>query len=313
MDYSYSSGLLERVIGITKLDRGFHGKRRTTTFSFYINNLLITVSNAQIEIDESYETKKEIIIFEAKKGIPSSFNIRQLYYPYRMFADIKATRLFLFSFDSKKKVYLFWEYAFSQYDRFESIKLVNASKYQIKFRPKKISVKPYLDVIPDSSKINIPQADDINKILLFPLKVSEGYNTSAKIEELFGFVRRQSNYYRQACEILGLIMSSHGIFHLTKKGEEYLKLSADEKSRFIGQLLLEFPIMNEIFLKAIMEHNKAITIDNIVQIIKKDSYLNETTLRRRARTIVSWFKWIRNNLGLIEVDRVGNISSSKYI
>lgn len=150
-------------------------------------------------------------------------------------------------------------------------------------------VKPYLDVIPDRSKINIPQADDINKILLFPLKVSEGYNTSAKIEAHFGFVRRQSNYYRQACEILGLIQSSDGIFYLTKKGEEYLKLSADEKSRFIGQLLLEFPIMNEIFLKVIMERNKVISIDNIIQIIKKRSYLQGTTPVRRARTIVSWF------------------------
>jgi hypothetical protein len=222
LDYSYSSGLLERVIGTTKLDRGFHGKRRTTTFKFYINNLPITVSNTQIEVDESYETKNEIIVFEAKKGVPSSFSIRQLYYPYRTFINIKTTRLFLFCFDNKEKDYLFWEYAFNPYDRFDSISLVNASKYKIRFRHKKMLVKPYLEVIPDSSKINIPQADDINKILLFPLKVSEGYDTSAKIEAIFGFVRRQSNYYRQACEILGLIQSSDGIFQLTKKGEEYL-------------------------------------------------------------------------------------------
>ena len=171
-------------------------------------------------------------------------------------------------------------------------------------------VKPYLDVIPDRFKINIPQADDINKILLFPLKVSEGYDTSAKIEALFGFVRRQSNYYRQACEILGLIQSSDGIFHLTKKGEEYLKLSADEKSRFVGQLLLEFPVMNEVFLKVVMDHNRVISRDSIIQIIKKRSYLQGSTLVRRAQTIVSWFKWIRNNLGVIEVDKAGNISSS---
>lgn len=217
LDYSYSSGLLERVIGTAKLDRGFHGKRRTTTFKFYINSLQIIVSNAQIEVDESYETKKEIIIFEAKKGIPSSFSIRQLYYPYRTFINIKSTRLFLFSFDKKEKEYLFWEYEFDPYDRFESITLVNASKYKIRLKAKKISVKPYLNVVPIGSKIDIPQADDINKVLLFPLKVSEGYNTSAKIEELFGFVRRQSNYYRQVCFMTALkyiMMSSKVYFQI---------------------------------------------------------------------------------------------------
>jgi hypothetical protein len=71
--------------------------------------------------------------------------------------------------------------------------------------------------------------------------------------------------------------------------------------------------MNEIFLKVIMERNKVISINDIIQIIKKRSYLQGTTLARRTRTIVSWFKWIRNNLGLIEVDRVGNISSSAPI
>ncbi len=172
-----------------------------------------------------------------------------------------------------------------------------------------MSIKPYLDVKPVNSKLDIPQADDINKILFFPLKVSEGYDTSAKIGELFGFVRRESNYYRQACEILGLIWSYNGIFYLTNRGEEYLKLSAEEKSRFIGQLLLDFPIMNEIFLNVIMKHNKFISIENIIQLIKKRSYLKGTTLGRRVRTIVSWFRWIRNNLGLIEVDRAGNISS----
>jgi hypothetical protein len=35
--------------------------------------------------------------------------------------------------------------------------------------------------------------------------------------------------------------------------------------------------------------------------------LTGSTLERRARTIISWFKWIRNNLGLVYVDAAGNI------
>jgi|SRR5215211_4171252 len=33
----------------------------------------------------------------------------------------------------------------------------------------------------------------------------------------------------------------------------------------------------------------------------------DITLERRARTIRSWFRWIRNNLGLVEVDAAGNV------
>jgi hypothetical protein len=216
---------------------------------------------------------------------------------------------FFFFHSIIKRKLLFWEYKFNPYDSFEAIALVKTDKYKIKITDKKVSLKPYLDVTPVKSKIDIPQADDINKILLLPLKVSEGYDTSVKIKEFFGFVRRQSNYYRQACEILGLIQSYGGRFLLTDKGKEYLKLSADEKSRFVGQLLLEFPVINEIFLKVTIERNKIISTDNVIQILKKRSYLQGTTLGRRARTIVSWFKWIRNNLGLIEVDKFGNISS----
>lgn len=35
------------------------------------------------------------------------------------------------------------------------------------------------------------------------------------------------------------------------------------------------------------------------------------TLLRRTHTITSWFKWIRNNLGIVEVDIEGNIRFSR--
>jgi hypothetical protein len=38
-----------------------------------------------------------------------------------------------------------------------------------------------------------------------------------------------------------------------------------------------------------------------------------STLGRRAQTIVSWFKWIRNNIGLVNVDASGNISIQKQL
>jgi hypothetical protein len=71
------------------------------------------------------------MIFEAKVGVPTSFNIRQVYYPFRAFGGKKSIRNFLFYFDKQSKIYQFWEYEFSPRDRFESIKLVQNKQYII--------------------------------------------------------------------------------------------------------------------------------------------------------------------------------------
>ena len=160
------------------------------------------------------------------------------------------------------------------------------------------SVKDYQRVSSDESKTNIPQADDVNKIIQFPLRVLEGYDTSKKMIDAFGFVIRQSSYYRQAAEILGLIISEDNYrYKLTGRGEEFLKLPAVKRARFICKLLLEFPIMNNIFIDVSTDRNKTVTKQEIIQLLKRKSHLTGSTLERRARTIRSWFRWIRNNLG----------------
>jgi hypothetical protein len=41
-------------------------------------------------------------------------------------------------------------------------------------------------------------------------------------------------------------------------------------------------------------------------LLKKKSVLIGLTLERRARTIRPWFRWIRKNLGIVEVDNGGS-------
>lgn len=106
-----------------------------------------------------------------------------------------------------------------------------------------------MDVEPNKTKLDIPQADDVNKIMQLPLRVVEGYNTSTKIQTVFGFVNRQSSYYRHAAELLGLVETNNDVYKLTEVGKNYIQLSADKKSNFICKLLLQFPIINEVFLE----------------------------------------------------------------
>ena len=309
LEYAKSCGLLEKLTSTNNLFRTFSGRRTTPRFNFLINNSTIEVNKAQIEIDAVFESQnpEEIFLFEAKVGIPSSFRIQQLYYPYRTLMNGKPVRNFFFYFEPKLRIYLFWEYEFSLHYKFDSIKLIRGFQYRIKIT-KSLSVKDYQKVSSDNSKTAIPQADDVNKIIQFPLRVFEGYNTSKKMIDAFGFVIRQSSYYSQAAEILGLIVSEHNYRHkLTSKGEQFLRLPAEKRAGFICKLLPEFPVMNNIFIDISTDRNRIVTKQEIILLLKKKSLLTGSTLERRARTIRSWFRWIRNNLGLVEVDEAGNI------
>ncbi|MGB8033013.1 MAG: AAA-associated domain-containing protein [Nitrososphaeraceae archaeon] len=121
------------------------------------------------------------------------------------------------------------------------------------------------------------------------------------------------DYYRQASETLGLIKKQTGKYELTDIAQRYLRLPTEKKAAFICKLLLEFPIMNKIFIDISSDHNKVITKQDIIKLLKEKSSLTGSTLERRARTIRSWFRWIRNNLGIVEVDKYGNIKVSRQM
>ncbi len=306
LDYAFSSGLLAKVTGVNNLNISFGDKRTTPSFSFKVNRSSISVDRAQIEIDAVYANEDEIVIVEAKIGIPNTFNIKQLYYPLRTFhGRKKRIRNFFFCFDPDHKTYLFWEYRFKSYKDFESIELVKCSRYKIELS-EIISAKDYRMIKPTIGS-DIPQANDVNKIIQFPYRVFDGYDTSRKMTDAFCFVERQSSYYRHAAEILDLVTSSQNKYRITAIGEKLLSLPAEQKSMFVCKLLLGFAIMNEIFLQISVDHNKVMTKQDIIKILRNRSQLTGDTLGRRAQTILAWFRWIRNNLGMVEIERNGNI------
>lgn len=200
LDYAHSCGLLSDFSGLVNLHLSFRGRRTTPRFSFDVNRSSIEVNSAQIEVDAVYENVDRIVNVEAKVGVPKSFSIRQVYYPFRTFSNKKPVRNFFFCFEPTEKLYHLWEYEFKPESSFESIKLIQCKRYEVRLTDI-VSVKEYQNVKP-IIKLDIPQADDVNKIIQFPFRVFEGYDTSEKMVDAFGFVRRQSSYYRQAAEIL---------------------------------------------------------------------------------------------------------------
>jgi hypothetical protein len=78
-------------------------------------------------------------------------------------------------------------------------------------------------------------------------------------------------------------------------------------------LLLEFPLINNIFIEILTDKNKVISKQQIIEVLKKKSDLSGSTLGRRTQTIISWFKWIKNNLGIVEVDKNGDIRIARQM
>jgi hypothetical protein len=309
----YSTGLIERFAKLSGLSAPLQIRIDTPSFDFRLDKSIISVDRAQIEIDAITENHDTLITIEAKIGVPATFNIRQIYYPFRTFLQKKKkVRNLLFCFEPVKSVYMFWEYEFSPYNIIDNIRLVQHKKYQIKVS-KLLSAKQFQNVLPVKEKIKIPQADKIEKIIQFPLRIADGYDTSEKMRGVFGFTLRQSSYYRHAAEILGLVRNDRYRYKLTDRGEEYLRMPAEKKSNFICKLILEFPIINSIFLDVSSDPGKVISKHDIIQSLKRRSDITGDTLLRRTRTITSWFKWIRNNLGIVEVDTDGNIRFSRQM
>src|SRR5438309_8717366 len=70
--------------------------------------------------------------------------------------------------------------------------------------------------------MRIPQADDIIKIMDLPLAIAENIDTSKLVAARYGFDERQSNYYLEAAEVLGLITKRGTKYRLTEDGKKYL-------------------------------------------------------------------------------------------
>ena len=76
------------------------------------------------------------------------------------------------------------------------------------------------------------------------------------------------------------------------------------------RLLLDFPVLNEMFLGVTAENKKFSRNDNI-RLLRSKSHITGATLRRRTQTVVAWFRWIKNNVGLVNVERDGTIISQQ--
>ena len=313
VDYAFNSGLISHFTGIETLYPTIRGRKRTKDFSFSVNGVkLPTVTSVQVEIDAGYEGEDEIVILEAKVGAPKSFNIRQLYYPYRSWGKIipdKKIRLIFFTYDPLEAIYSLYEYSFSNKEDYNSITMVTSGRYHIFYDEREKDLLGYFlqktrEEKPLENQFHIPQANDVEKIIGVVFHVAEGLNNAKEIAEQFDLTHRQGNYYLDAGYSLGLLEKIRGrktTYQLTDRGKRFVTLPVHKRNSLLCRLMMEMPIIKEIMSN--LYEKKSLSMKEMSGIIEENSNLTGKTPRRRAGTLRSWFWWLYAAVGVVKVGR----------
>lgn len=137
-----ASNMIARVMNLKDDEipiQTLSGRMGSGEFSFKIDNtnrnlppINVDVSNTQIEIDACFESKDKIMCIEAKSNIYPDFNIRQLYYPYRMLANLKTGKEIINAYLTiKNGIFSFHLFKFNDLENFSSIEFVKQIDFKI--------------------------------------------------------------------------------------------------------------------------------------------------------------------------------------
>ncbi len=298
LDLAYNSGLLSHFLAEPVLYPTIRGRKRSPRFEFTVGRENLVVDGVQVEVDAGYEGPRTVAVLEAKMGEPQDFHLRQLYYPFRFWSQIsrKPVRPIFFTYEPETETYRFREYRFDPPDRYGPPRLVQAAAYRLIVRPGRLST------INSVEKVRVPQADDLDKVSILPFLVSEGFRSHADLAEALDFTPRQSAYYCDACQMLGLLGSD---LSLTSLGQTYVSLPVEARHELLCRCLLELPVLRQLVVEMLLSGQACLSREQADQVIQSSTGLSCSTTRRRRQTVFRWFSWLEKALGIVKVSPEG--------
>jgi DNA adenine methylase len=312
------SGLLEEVVGVPQLRSTLHNDKVTIRDAeiHYGKQWSLQLRGAQAEVDAGFENHGDFFLFECKVWPHSTlkdFNVRQLFFPQiQAWEDFTKRgiklkpRCFFLNIEPDTSTYRFWEYTFTDPHDYSDLKLVRRQSFRLNQKRRSSPTELLEDLLkPEQSKTTyVPQADDPSKIVALLEGVAEGLTTADQLATRFQFDPRQSNYYGEAAEELGMLTrEKRRGFALTSLGTKLAKDNSDVAARLVIERILTLPVFREIAESAIKTGDPTVPQDQIPKMIlhaSKGRY-NETTVRRRTQSVVAWLNWIGEVTGTIRV------------
>ena len=313
LDYCYNIGLFEKFARVTGLRQTIRGRKRLPTIDFSVGKVgpIHVKAGVQIEVDSGCEGRDDIVLIEAKVGQPPDFIIRQLFYPYRKWRiEIPAKQIRPWFFCSEEisgpRLYKFWEYEFADDAQYQSLRLTRSENFLVEPVRQRLTVEELLRAHvrrrADARLWDVPQADSFWRVAEIPLLVEQGINTSSKLAVHYWFDPRQSSYYRQAAEFLGLVSQdkrSH-VYQLTDLGREYVNRPADERRQLLAGLLAQFPPVRTALELSAKAGDRGIGRTEIAKFIARNSTIANSTPGRRAATVLAWLRWLQTATGAVQ-------------
>ncbi|WP_426278592.1 GmrSD restriction endonuclease domain-containing protein [Chryseobacterium sp. S-02] len=136
----------------------------------------------------------------------------------------------------------------------------------------------------------VPQADELNKVILTVEAVQNDYKSDQKIADYVGFTDRQGRYYRLAAEILGLLKNENNSAFLTKTGNELIILDEENRLKKIRTILRQNHLFDQILSK-IESDEEGLSRSQILDFLLVLIEGAESTITRRYSTIINWLHY----------------------
>jgi C-terminal AAA-associated domain len=163
-----------------------------------------------------------------------------------------------------------------------------------------MSTSPVL-LFASKGQVEIPQADEVDRIIALVRLVGKGVRNAKAIAEALRFDVRQSSYYREAAEILGLLDPAE-VYTLTELGRRFVASDELTSTKLMVCALLNYPIVAQI--ASILQSRLVTSVhkNDIELLISQESEVHGTTVQRRAQTIIAWLKWLHESSHVIAVE-----------
>ncbi|MEP7278024.1 MAG: transcriptional regulator, partial [Bacteroidota bacterium] len=134
---AFVAGILHDFTGETLLIPTISGRMSSLCFAFNINSSSkvprrIDVENSQIEIDGGYEGNEALNLIEAKNYISNDFLVRQIYYPYRLWAGKIRKPINSIFLTYTNGIFHLRQYEFTELGNYNSLVLHKQNKYTVR-------------------------------------------------------------------------------------------------------------------------------------------------------------------------------------
>ena len=304
---AYNARILDRLVD-EEVRFTVAGRMSTGVFDYQIKtgrgSEQIAVANAQCEIDGGFESASKMLIIEAKNFETDDFLIRQLYYPYRLWRGKTRKQIVPVFMTLSNDVFSFHVFRFRNEAVYNSLELVETRKFRV--APVEISLTDILAELAKASalqptappRVPFPQANSFRRVVdLLGLLQANGYLTQDQVASNYVFTGRQAHYYPTAGIYLGLIKrdvdaNRSVVYALTNEGDRIMKMPSRQKFLALANVILRNRVFARTLQLYIDNGDRPSETDVCAIMISENVPLNDTTVRRRAQTVLAWVDWI---------------------